>query len=76
MFESQSVEYKYVECIVPVIFIPVFWISLPLYSNEDDLTMRLLLIINCNNQLRACLETGQPSEKTMVFSETLKLHWF
>ncbi|KAL2614065.1 hypothetical protein R1flu_025757 [Riccia fluitans] len=34
-------------------------------SNEDDLTMRLLLIINCNNQLRACLETGQPAEKTM-----------
>ncbi|CAM6102061.1 unnamed protein product [Calypogeia fissa] len=34
-------------------------------SNEDDLTMRLLLIINCNNQLRACLETGQPAEKTV-----------
>jgi DNA-directed RNA polymerase III subunit RPC1 len=34
-------------------------------SNEDDLTMHLTVILNCNNSLRTCVESGLPAERTM-----------
>jgi len=34
-------------------------------SNEDDLTMRLMVIMSCNNSLRTCVEQGLPAERTM-----------
>ncbi|CAK9872595.1 unnamed protein product [Sphagnum jensenii] len=34
-------------------------------SNEDDLTMHLTVIMNCNNSLRTCVESGLPAERTM-----------
>jgi hypothetical protein len=30
------------------------------------LTMRLMVIMSCNNSLRTCVEQGLPAERTMV----------
>jgi hypothetical protein len=44
----------------------VFWLDFFGTSNEDDITVRLLGILNCNNSLRTCVEQGLAAEKTMV----------
>lgn len=53
-----------------------FLVGLLETSNEDDITVRLLGILNCNNSLRTCVEQGLAAEKTMVgcsFPRCLKM---